>query len=146
MIHGWNRKQTYLLAVVLMLVSMMLLAAFGPSRIRGGGSQSAEPTPQAEGGQAGADPTEAVEATMSTVVYYQDDYGYLVPVTRTIKAEEGVAKAKVNLMVKSVFNDMEAARLGLRTVIPEGTELDLDISRGNARINLTGDVSSLPDA
>ena len=35
------------------------------------------------------------------------------------------------------------ARLGLRTVIPEGTELDLDISRGNARINLTGDVSSL---
>ena len=73
MIHGWNRKQTYLLAVVLMLVSMMLLAAFGPSRIRGGGSQSAEPTPRAEGGQADADPTEAVEATMSTVVYYQDD-------------------------------------------------------------------------
>ena len=146
MIHGWNRKQTYLLAVVLMLVSMMLLAAFGPSRIRGGGSQSAEPTPQAEGGQADADPTEAVEATMSTVVYYQDDYGYLVPVTRTIKAEEGVAKATVNLMVKSVFNDMEAARMGLRTVIPEGTKVDLDISGGLARIDLSEEALLCADA
>lgn len=145
MIHGWNRKQTYLLAVVLMLVSMMLLAAFGPSRVRGG-SQSAEPTPQAEGRQADADSTEAVEATISTVVYYQDDYGYLVPVTRTIKAEEGVAKATVNLMVKSVFNDMEAARMGLRTVIPEGTKVDLDISGGLARIDLSEEALLCADA
>ena len=41
MIHGWNRKQTYLLAVVLMLVSMMLLAAFGRRRLPECGTHAA---------------------------------------------------------------------------------------------------------
>ena len=34
-------------------------------------------------------------------------------------------------------NDMEAARLGLRTVIPEGTTFDLNISGGKARVDMS---------
>ena len=75
--------------------------------------------------------------TQPTVVYYQDGEGYLVPVTRQIPQTEGVAKATLNLMVKDSKNDMEAARLGLRTVIPEGTTFDLDIAGGKARVDMS---------
>ena len=85
-------------------------------------------------------------AMFTTVVYYQDNYGYLVPVARTIRAETGVAKATLNLMVQSVYNDMEAARLGLRTVIPEKTTFDLDIADGVARIDLSAEALNCADA
>ena len=74
--------------------------------------------------------------TVSTVVFYQDGDGYLVPVTRQIPKTDGIAKATLALMVKSSENDMEAARLGLRTVVPEGTTFDVDISNGKARVDV----------
>lgn len=83
---------------------------------------------------------------MNTVAYYQDDNGYLVPVMRTIGAEEGIARATLNLMVKSVYNDMEAARMGLRCVIPENTTFDLDISGGVARLDMSKEALNSPDA
>ena len=58
--------------------------------------------------------------TVSTVVYYEDGDGYLVPVTRQVEKTDGIAKATLNLMVKSGENDMQAARLGLRTVTAPG--------------------------
>lgn len=85
-------------------------------------------------------------STVSTIVYYQDNYGYLVPVMKRIENQQGIAKATLSLMVSSPRNDMEAARLGLRTVMPEGTQIDLDISGGAARVDLGKSVTSLPDA
>ena len=84
--------------------------------------------------------------TQPTVVYYQDGEGYLVPVTRQIPKTEGVAKATLSLMVKDSKNDMEAARLGLRTVIPEGTTFDLDISGGKARVDMSKEALSCLNA
>ena len=84
--------------------------------------------------------------TVPTIVYYQDNSGYLVPVMKQIEPQEGIAKATLSLMVSSPRNDMEAARLGLRTVLPEGTDIDLDIAGGTARVNLSGAVTALPDA
>ncbi len=75
--------------------------------------------------------------TISTVVFYEDGDGYLVPVTRQIEKTDGIAKATLNLMVKSSENDMHAARLGLRTVIPEGTQFDIDIAEGKANVNIS---------
>lgn len=75
--------------------------------------------------------------TQSTVVWYEDGDGYLVPVTRQIPQQEGVAKATLALMVASSENDLAAARMGLRTVIPEGTTFDLDISGGKARVDMS---------
>jgi len=83
---------------------------------------------------------------MNTVAYYQDDNGYLVPVMRSIGAEEGIARATLNLMIKSVYNDMEAARMGLRCVIPENTTFDLDISGGTARVDMSKEALNSPDA
>lgn len=80
--------------------------------------------------------TDSVE-TVSAVVYYQDGENYLVPVTRQIPKTDGIAKAALSLMVKSPENDLQAARLGLRTVIPEGTVFDIDIKDGRANVNMS---------
>ena len=71
-----------------------------------------------------------------TVVYYQDGDGYLVPVLREVQRQDGIAKATLSLMVQSAKNDMDAARLGLTPVVPEGTTFDLDISDGHARVDM----------
>ena len=75
----------------------------------------------------------AAADTQATVVYYQDGEGYLVPVTRMVDKTDGIAKATLALMVQSSANDLAAARLGLKTTVPEGTTFDLDISGGKAR-------------
>lgn len=75
--------------------------------------------------------------TQPTVVYYQDGEGYLVPVTRQVDKTDGIAKATLSLMVQSSANDLAAARLGLKTTVPEGTSFDLDISQGRARVDLS---------
>lgn len=84
--------------------------------------------------------------TQATVVYYQDGEGYLVPVTRQVEKTDGIAKATLNLMVKSGENDMQAARLGLRTVIPEGTTFDIDIAGGRANVNMSKEALSCSGA
>lgn len=100
--------------------------------------------------QTSAESTDAARAggdsKTSTIVYYQDNYGYLVPVMCQVPMEDGIAKATLNLMVQSVGNDMQAARLGLRTVLPENTKIDLDISHGLARIDLSKEVLDMADA
>ncbi|MBR1559789.1 MAG: GerMN domain-containing protein, partial [Clostridia bacterium] len=82
----------------------------------------------------------------STIVYYQDNYGYLVPVMCSVPMEDGIAKATLSMMVQSPDNDMQAARLGLRTVLPENTSIDLDIAGGLARVDLGKEVLSMADA
>ncbi|MDD6682117.1 MAG: GerMN domain-containing protein [Clostridiales bacterium] len=84
--------------------------------------------------------------TQATVVYYQDGEGYLVPVTRQIDKTDGVAKATLSLMVASGANDLAAARLGLKTTIPEGTTLDLNIADGRARVDLSKEALSCQNA
>lgn len=75
--------------------------------------------------------------TQSIVVFYEDGDGYLVPVTRQVAKTDSIAKAALALMVKSSANDMQAARLGLRTVVPEGTTFDIDIKDGRANVDLS---------
>lgn len=84
--------------------------------------------------------------TQPTIVYYRDGNGYLVPVEREIEKQDGIAKATLALMVKDARNDMEAARMGLLTVLPEGTKVDLDISGGHARVDLSAEVLNAADA
>ena len=90
--------------------------------------------------------TLAQEDTVSTVVFYEDGDGYLVPVTRQVPKTDGIAKATLALMVKDAENDMQAARLGLRTVIPEGTTFDIDISEGRANVNVSKEALNCIDA
>ena len=80
-----------------------------------------------------------------TVVYYEDGDGYLVPVQPDILRQDGIAKATLSLMVQNPKNDMDAARLGLLPVVPEGTTFDLDISQGHARVDMSSQVLQAAD-
>ena len=71
---------------------------------------------------------ELASSTRTTTVYYKDAAGYLVPVMKTIPWADGIAKATLAMMVGSEENAAEAASLGLETVIPDGTQVDIDIS------------------
>ena len=80
-----------------------------------------------------------------TVVYYEDGDGYLVPVQRDVIRQDGIAKATLELMVHNARNDMDAARLGLMPVVPEGTTVELDIADGHARVDLGREALSAID-
>jgi len=84
---------------------------------------------QAEHSSAGA----FREATL----YYVSDEGYVVPVKKLIPWEEGIAKACLGYITSSPANDREAARLGLNTVLPEGTRVELSIQEGTAVVDLS---------
>lgn len=92
----------------------------------------------------GADTADA--DMVSTVCWYEDGDGYLVPVTRRIPMQDGIAKATLALMVESSENDLAAARMGLTNVIPEGVTIDLDISGGKARVDLSKEALSCANA
>lgn len=129
----WRPKQADLerLMIVCAAVLVVVLA------VRGGAQRQEE--------QASVVPEVALTSTatvpetemQSTVCWYRDGDGYLVPVTRQIPKQDGVAKATLALMVSSGENDLAAARMGLTTVIPEGTTFDVDISRGKARVDMS---------
>ena len=83
---------------------------------------------------------------VSTVCWYEDGDGYLVPVTRQIPMQDGIAKATLALMVESSENDLAAARMGLTNVIPEGVSFDIDIAGGKARVDMSAEALSCASA
>ena len=95
--------------------------------------------------QAAAVVSVPLEDMQQTVVYYEDGDGYLVPVQRDVLRQEGIAKATLELMVQSPRNDMDAARLGLSPIVPEGTTFELDIAEGHARVDLGREALSASD-
>ncbi len=153
-----SQKKLYLLALALLMVAVALVCAWtlwggweaGSSALVTSSPEAAPtivPTACPGGEESAAQPqAEPSGQTMSTVVYYQDNYGYLVPVMRSVAYQDGIAKATLRMMVQSPENDMNAARLGLRTVLPEGTTFDLDIHDGLARIDLSEQALNLADA
>ncbi len=155
-----NQRRVYLLALALLVLAVALVCAWSLwLRPAVGGadarpqSTQAEPSAQPEAtnapvsaGAGGESEGEDGVQKVSTIVYYQDNYGYLVPVMCTVPMEDGIAKATLKMMVQSTGNDMQAARLGLRTVLPENTKIDLDIHDGLARIDLSKEVLNMADA
>lgn len=139
-----GQRRLYVLALIVLVCAIAILCIWF-LWLRDSGEE--EHVPFDTGGysvntqpsEVSAAPVSAVKNAVQqvdTVVYYQDNYGYLVPVMCQVPFEDGIAKATLSKMVQSAANDMQAARLGLRTVIPEGVELELDISGGKARIDL----------
>ena len=168
-----NQRRIYLLALALLVIAVALASTWSlwgksaggfetpeAAPYPGEGAESSLGTPSPTGPEASTSPMDAQTSAdgasgadgadepskVSTIVYYQDNYGYLVPVMCSVPMEDGIAKATLNLMVQSVGNDMQAARLGLRTVLPENTKIDLDISHGLARIDLSREVLDMADA
>ena len=155
-----SQRNMYLLALALLIVAVALACAWtfwGGQEAASDAVVSPTPAPEASlsptpSASAGVETGAAQQGgkgaaqTVSTVVYYQDNYGYLVPVMCNVAYQDGIAKATLKMMVQSPENDMNAARLGLRTVLPENTTFDLDICDGLARIDLSKEVLGLADA
>ena len=145
-----GQRRMYLLALIVLIIAIALVCVWRLwlADDGSGGETPGATQPEASGMEYQLSPSPAapyvspaetgqsVSGEVSTVVYYQDNYGYLVPVMCSVPYEDGIARATLEMMVKSSANDMQAARLGLRTVIPEGVELELDIADGRARIDI----------
>ena len=128
---------------ILIVCAAVLVVALA---LRGGDAPQTEllyEEPPLQATQTSADP--AVEM-QSTVCWYEDGDGYLVPVTRQVPKQDGVAKATLALMVKSSQNDLAAARMGLTNVIPEGVTFDLDIANGQARLDMSREALNCASA
>lgn len=69
-------------------------------------------------------------------LYYRTDEGYMLPVSVEIPMEEGIAKACLSRLVSTPEMRLELQKQGLRPVIPEGTEIELNILNGTAIVNL----------
>lgn len=78
------------------------------------------------------------EPRRPVTVYYQDEDGCLVPMTRWIQPQLGIARAAVSLAVDSPLTREETAYYGVYPVIPEGTRiLGIDIRNGTAVIDFS---------
>jgi len=81
------------------------------------------------------------EPRRPVTVYYQDGDGCLVPMTRWIQPQLGIARAAVSLAIDSPLTREETAYYGVYPVIPEGTGiLGIDIRNGTAVIDFSRDL------
>ncbi|MDR5658626.1 GerMN domain-containing protein [Serpentinicella sp. ANB-PHB4] len=81
------------------------------------------------------------EGLRSTVLYYQNENGLLVPVMRRIPREEGMGRAAINQLVDQPALRDYLSALGLSPVLPSGTEvLGMTINEGICRIDLNENV------
>lgn len=76
------------------------------------------------------------ETRRPVTVYYQDGDGYLIPMTRWIQMQQGIARAAVSLGIDSAIAREEVAYYGVYPVIPVDTDiLGIDIRDGIATID-----------
>lgn len=78
------------------------------------------------------------EPRRPVTVYYQDADGCIIPMTRWIQSQPGIARAAVSLAIDSPLTREETAYYGVYPVIPENTEiLGIDIRNGTAVIDFS---------
>jgi germination protein M len=78
------------------------------------------------------------EPRRSIIVYYQDGDGCLVPMTRWIEPQQGIARAAISLITDSALNREEISYYGVYPVLPADTEiLGIDIRNGAAVIDFS---------
>ncbi len=81
-----------------------------------------------------------------TVLYYEDDYGFVVPVMKKIKWVEGIGAAAVTELKANPDADAEMEYLGLNPILAADTELSLSIKDGAATIKLSENAIEAEDA
>lgn len=80
------------------------------------------------------------------VLYYQDSSNNIVPVSRRVDRQEGIARAAVSGLIDHPVNREEIEYYGIFPVLPLGTKiLGLDIKQGTAIIDFNSKVLSYKD-
>lgn len=81
---------------------------------------------------------------VNKTLYYLTDEGYLLPVVASVPQQAGIAKACLAKMTASDENRAALSKNGLKAVIPQGTEIQISIQNGEARVNLVN-LPVMPD-
>ena len=90
---------------------------------------------------------ENAEDTRETILYYQDNSGYLVPVMRRIKWEEGIARAALSKLIDSPEQQQEILGMGLKPILPANTQIHgISIENGLAKVDFNSAAMEHPDA
>jgi len=90
---------------------------------------------------------ETDELIRETIIYYEDDAGYLVPVMRKIPWVEGIAKYTLRMMMDTPEQQEDLMMMGLRPLLPGDTEiLGMSIKDGVAKLDLNEAVLNCKDA
>lgn len=88
-----------------------------------------------------ADPNN--KTSVQITLYYRDKAGLLVPVTRSVQKQEGLAKAAINGLIDEAVTREQLDYYGLYPVLPQGTKIKgMSIKSGNAVIDLSKEFSN----
>jgi len=143
-----NSKSAALIAIIVVL---MLLFTVGCNSIKTK-EEFEEELPQdvvPEGDTEDAEDAEDAEDenVRETVVYYQNEAGYLVPVMRKIPWEEGIAKATLKMTIDSPEIQQDLMAMGLKALLPEGTQIrGMSIKDGLAKLDLSKEAMECENA
>jgi len=126
------RKKSIILIVIIVLITMLISACGNPIAKLTGKSNEVEVFTENE-------LSEEEEASLrSTVLYYRDNNGFLVPVMRRIPWEEGIGKSALNQLVDSPAVREYLDALGLLPVLPASTNIiGMSINEGLCKVDFT---------
>jgi len=79
-----------------------------------------------------------------TVLYFEDDNGYVVPVMKKIKMEEGIGKAALQELKQSAAESLKVS--GLYAILPDNAKIELDINKKLATLKLNKDALNANNA
>lgn len=86
-------------------------------------------------------------STMLITLYYKSDNGLLVPVTRKVAKQEGIAKAVLMALVDDSINREQLDYFKLCPVIASGTKIrGMDIKNGTATVDFSKEFDSCINA
>lgn len=78
------------------------------------------------------------KSSILLTLYYRDSEGMLVPVTRSVQKQEGLAKAAISGLVDEAVTREQLDYYGLYPVLPQGTKIKgLSIKNGSAVIDFS---------
>ncbi len=81
-----------------------------------------------------------------TVLYYEDDYGFIVPVMKEIKWVEGIGAAAVSELKANPDADAGMEYLGLNPILAANAEISLSIKSGAATLKLSEGAIAAEDS
>lgn len=81
-----------------------------------------------------------------TVLYYEDDYGFVVPVMKEIKWVEGIGAEAISELKANPDADAGMEYLGLNPILAADTEVSLTIKEGAATLKLSKNAIAADDA
>lgn len=91
--------------------------------------------------------TDTAKAKLPVTLYYQDASGSLIPVTRKVERQEGIARAALNGLIDNAMNREELEYFGIYPVLPAGTQvLGLNIKEGTAVVDFNNNLLGYKDA